>query len=242
MRPRTVTALLALGCAAVACAGLGLSAARATAVFHDLAETGRPGYLTLALDSSTPLSAELAPGDSMRWLVEASLHDADSGTLEVELRADGALLAESGMTAEVAACSGAFDIAAVPASCEGSLAPVLSETPLAQVSPQAGRYALADLRRDDPRQLLVTLAIPASTPPSALEGRTARIGLGVHAAGEGPAVVRPVGPTPRDGLPVTGADVAALGLLAAGLAGLGAVAALRGRGRGRRASHRGGAR
>lgn len=235
-RLRVTSALLTVVFAALSCAGVVLTASRASAVFQDLVETGKPGFLTLALDSATPLQADLAPGDSMRWLVEASLNDATAGTLSFELQANGELVENSGMLAEVSACTGSFDIAAVPVSCEGSFTTALPETPLTAVSQQGNQYQLAELQQDAPRQLLVTLTIPASTPASTIAGQSARIGLGVHSAGDDEAqtgTVVPVNPPPVwAGLAVTGADALALGVLAAGLAGLGAVAALHGRRRG----------
>ncbi|EYT51858.1 hypothetical protein H490_0114850 [Leucobacter sp. UCD-THU] len=229
MSRRAASGLLIAVFAAVACAGAALTATRASAVFHELAETGRPGYLKLALHSGTPLWAELEPGDSMRWLVEASLHGSDSGTLAVELQAGGDLVSDSGMTAEVETCSVAFDITASPVGCEGSRATVLPPTPLAQIPQQGHRRDLADVSSGTPRQVLVTLAIPATTPAAGIEGRSARIGLGVHASGDAPATgLLPLG-TPRSprALAATGSDVLALGLLSVGLVGVGAAAALR---------------
>lgn len=235
MSARAVSGVLALVFAAVTCAGIGFTAARASAVFHELSETGRPGYLTLALDSQSALRAELEPGQSMRWLVQASLRDADAGTLAVELRADGDLVAASGMTAEVEACSGSFDLSAAPARCGGSRTTVLPATPLARVAREGALYELAELRSGEPREVLVTLGIPSTTSAAAVEGRTANVGLGVHSAGSD-ASVTPVPPSERPPLPVTGSDALALGLLATGLAGLGAAAALRGRARSRAVS------
>ena len=238
-RPAFAPALLAIVFAAVTCLGVGLTAVRASAVFQPIAETGATGYLSLAVDSATPLEARLGPGDSMRWLVRAALGDAESSTLAIELRANGELVEAAGMTAAVETCSGAFDLSAAPGdapACQGSPTTVLPTTPLAAVSQSADRYDLAQLRRGEPRQLLVTLAIPAATPGDALDGLTARVGLGVHAAGDdggdGGTVV-PVQPTPvpPKHLAVTGADALALGVLATGLAGLGLAAALRGRSR-----------
>lgn len=230
--------LLAIIFTAVTCLGIGLTAVRASAVFQPIAETGTAGYLSLAVDSATPLEAQLGPGDSMRWLVQASLEDAESSTLAIELRADGELVEAAGMTAAVEACSGAFELSGVPGvqpACQGSPTTVLPTTLLAAVSQSADRYDLAQLRRGEPRQLLVTLAIPATTPGDLIDGLTARVGLGVHAAGDSDsgATVVPVHPTPAQpkDLAVTGADTLALGVLATGLAGLGLAAALRGRAR-----------
>lgn len=234
--------MLILAFALVTCAGIGLTAVRASAVFSDLVETGRPGYLTLALDTSTPLQTQIAPGASVRWLVEASLHDAELGTLGVELRTSGDLARDSGMTATVEACSGVFDIAAQAAVCQGAHEVALPATPIAALPEHDNLFQLADLRNGEPRQLLVTISIPATTAGALVEGRTAQIGLGVHAAGDGPEapVVTPVTPPQQRPAPIalaaTGADGIAVGVLAVGLAGLGVATWLRARARGARSA------
>ncbi|MFA5607541.1 MAG: hypothetical protein WDA07_10180 [Leucobacter sp.] len=227
--PRTfprVSWVLAALFTLITCAGVALSSARAIAVFEEIAETGRPGYLQLSVDTATPLWATLAPGESMRWLVQAALVDAESGSLALELRSSGALPELSGMTAEIAACSGDFDLGAVPPSCSGGVEQVLAPTPLAELPQSGGRFELAELRREDPRQLLVTFRIPEAADGDVIDGAVAHFGLGVHAAGEGsvtPVTPVPVRPVPPQ-LAITGGDALALGVLAVGLVGLGASA------------------
>ena len=74
--------------------GGALTVAHASATFLEVTETGSPGMLSIARSSETPLWRTLAPGDTMHWLVEARLTDAASGTLSLELRADGALVGQ----------------------------------------------------------------------------------------------------------------------------------------------------
>lgn len=238
-RSRPIALLLIGVFSMVALLGLSLTAVRASAAFHEIAETGRPGYLKLGAHSATPLQAALGPGESMHWLIEASLFDAERSTLAVELDASGELLDASAMTAQVAACTGSFEFGASAGSgaefedaeadirCLGERTAVLPPTSLLQLVRNGDRFELAELRRGAPRQLLVQLSIPASADTDALADRTARIGLGVHADGED--VARPAQPvTPREPrLPVTGADALALGVLAVGLIGLGGSLALR---------------
>lgn len=229
MKARAATAFLTVIFIGATCLGLALTTSRASAVLHELAETGEPGLLSLRIDPQTPLWATLAPGDSMHWLIEASLEDAASGTLALETRSAGALPEISGMTAEILACTGAFDLATDPPGCSGAIEVPLAVTPLTRLDHHDGRYDLIDLHRGDPRQILVTLAIPSSVSAEVIAGKTAHVGLGVHAAGEDPSIAAPVTaePPPRAGLAVTGADVLALALLAAGLTGLGTVALIR---------------
>lgn len=230
MLRRVFPTLLILAFAIVTCAGISLTAARASAVFYNLTETGRPGYLALALDSSTPLHTEITSGASASWLVQAALHDASFGTLDVELRASGDLARDSGMTATVAACSGAFNIAVQPASCQGTLEVALPTTPIASLPMHQNLYELTSLRSDEPRQILVTVSIPSTTPDALVEDRTAQIGLGVHSTGDDPQVVV-VPPVTPARLAPTGADLLALSVLAIGLIGLGTASWLRGRSR-----------
>ncbi|MBN9612206.1 MAG: LPXTG cell wall anchor domain-containing protein [Actinobacteria bacterium] len=222
-----ITALAVL----VSLAGLTLTTTRAVAVYRQITETGRPGYLRLAVDSSTPLQRTLGPGESMSWLVEASLDDARAGRLSLELRGSGGLVDTAGMTASVLACAGGFDTAAalgggayaVAPSCRGQAVTVVPTTAVAALSHDAERFSLAELRRGHPRQLLVTLSIPATTGSSLVASRTARIGLGLQASENSSG-----SPTEPPELPRTGAeaDARALIVLAAGLIGIGGGAVL----------------
>lgn len=199
-------------------AGAALTASRATAVFQSLAENGHPGYLVLGLDSSTPLWATLSPGQSAHWLVQAALHDTDIGDLELELEVRDALPEASGLAAEVTACDGSFDLGGAQPSCHSGLQVVMPSTDIALFAPNSGRFSLPELRHDAPRQLLVTLSLPATADPTVVEGQQlARVGLGVHVRGETPDVEQPAEPE----LPLTGSDLLPLGMLAVGLLGVG---------------------
>lgn len=250
MSPRRSASVLLVLFVALSCAGVLLTASRAAAVFEEIAETGRPGFLRLSVDSATPLRAELAPGDSTHWLIEAALHDASRSTLAVELVAARVPEELRGLTARVDSCSGVFELG--PAStggvaCSGGAVSVLATTPLEALPRDGRRVELAQLRASEPRQLLVTLSLPAMADPLALTGEPARVGLGVHTSGElpgpGPAGLDPEPPLvgsshSADGsappLALTGADALPLGSLAVGVLGIGAVLALRRRDAGAR--------
>lgn len=220
--------------AAILVVGAGLTATRAAAVMHEVTETGLPGMLSLRAGPAAPHWADVRPGDRMHWPIEASLSDASVGSLSVELRAEGGLVA-AGLTAAVEACTTPFvegvTLEGAP-TCETSATVVLTETPLVDLaSASSERFALADLERDHPRHLLVTLHLPAAADPAAVAGAAATVGVGLHAAGDTPAEVSPPGELPER-LPVTGMDVSAVGLLGAGFLGLGACLLARRRMRG----------
>lgn len=203
----------------VAAIGVALVSVRASAVFEEIIETGRPGYLVLRADSETPLWTTLAPGETARWLVEAELGDADRGAMSLELRSSGALVEPGGLTAEVVGCSGRADLTTSPPSCAGERETVVPETPLHSLPADGTPYELAALERDAPRQLLVTLRLPEDAEVEA--DQLAHVGLGVHVAGDdaAPTPSRPPGKPP---LAVTGADAVPLLLVALGLAGIAA--------------------
>lgn len=233
-----LAATVVLGC------GIALTAQRAWATFEHIVDTGKPGLLTLSVDSSTPMWATLAPGESTQWLVRAELSDAAEGSLSLELDAQGSLVSVGELTAAVASCSQSFTRERGTLHCTGASETVLAPTPLRELAPLRHQYALADLRANAPRELLVTLQVPDSVSRTDVAGATARVGLGLHTAGDtvptvpptDPPVTPPTKPPPlapdpastsgAAGLAVTGADLTALGLLAAGLAGLGAALAL----------------
>lgn len=223
MNLRNLALTLAFAFGAVTALGVGLAATRAAAVFNQIAETGTPGYLKLAVDSDTQLFADLNPGDSATWLIQASLHDAASSTLSVEVQGQGAMIEHSNMRVTLISCSGTFQGANAGASCSGTSQTLLNDQPLGQVIQSGQLIGLSTLIDGQPRELLVTLAIPASTPVALFEGEHATIGIGVHASGnDAPPVVTPPGQhsaQPHD-LAATGTDAFALGMLALGLIGL----------------------
>lgn len=224
--PRRGRRATAVGVALVAAsagllgAGVVLAASGAMAAFESLAETGAPGLLRLSADDRAPLWSTLSPGEETRWLIRADLDDADRGDLELELRADGELAWPDGLTVAISACSGEFGDPSPPAEppCAGVLTTVLATTPLAEVASaldaEGDRFDLGVIRRDGPRQIVVALALPENAAPN---GARTRVLLGVHAAGNGQG-----DDEGQNELAVTGADVAALALLAAGLISVGA--------------------
>lgn len=225
--------LFVAGCLLALTGGM-LSGARALAVFNDITETGTPGLLRLAVHDETPLWVTLGPGGSAKWLVQASLDGAESGTLAVELDAYGELVSASGITARVDACTEHFDPAHLDLDpenvpCSGLSSTVLPVTALSALAVSDDRYGLADLHRLAPRELLVTLTIPATADPEVIANEIAHIGFGVHASGEAEDSNSGGGESDNHpgttggfggGLAATGADVLSLGVLALGLAAI----------------------
>lgn len=226
MKLRVSGLILACVFGAVTVFGLGFTATRAAAVFIQLNETGTPGYLQLAIDSDSQLFANLNPGESATWLVQASLHDASSSALTIEVQGHGTMIADSNMRVTLIACGGTFQGAFAEASCSNNSQTILSDQSLDQVIQSGQLHTLSALQDGQPREFLVTLAVPASTPVALFENAHASIGLGVHASGESsPPVVIPPGsppltPMPTQPLAATGTDFFALGLLTIGLLGL----------------------
>lgn len=219
---RTTSIALVIVFAAVSVVGILLSASRASAVFTELTESGTPGYLVLAQDTTTPLWSSLQPGQSTYWLIQASLHDAESSTLAIELRGNGDLIEYGGLTGSVESCAGQFDLSSL--ECSGSMSTAVAPVQLRDLPSTGDRVQLANIEQGAPRELLVTLTLPSSTVIAEGETPSARFGLGVHASGEGNPSVTPIPPmAPR--LPVSGADLLPLGILAAGFVGLGAALA-----------------
>lgn len=211
---------------AVTVLGLSLAASRASAVFAEITETGAPGYLVLSHDTATPLWSTLEPGQSSHWLIRASLNDAATGHLAIELRGTGELVRQGGLVGGVEACDGVFQLSTL--TCNGDSTTAVAPVALRDLPQTNGIVQLADLHEAAPRDLLVTLRLPASTEIADGTTQTARIGLGVHASGDSIPSVTPITPTEQPpGLVVTGADALPLALIAAGLVGLGVTLAAR---------------
>lgn len=213
-------------------AGSVLVAERAFAVLERVSETGRPGYLMLHSNPSSPQWTELRPGQTVHWVVEAGLYDEDLAQLALELRSDGPLVEAAAMTVSVSGCatryraSASLAVADAPRPvCPEPEQVVLSAAELAGVAsrPPGAVIELGPIERAVPRQLLVSLSLDSTALAAEIDGAEARIGVGLHVSGEGGDVP----PPPEPPLGVTGEEVLALALLAAGLIGVGAAAMLR---------------
>lgn len=218
-RLRSLTGVICVTLAAgLLLAGSVLGISRAAAVWHEIFETGRPGYLTLRADQVAPHWQDLSPGDRVNWQIEASLDDAISSTLDLELRSDGSLVNTGEMLVSVTACTSDFDTSDVNPRCTGDATTVLAETPLSAVAhaDHGEIFSLARLHAGTPRYLLVTLSIPAAADAANMSGSSMRVGVGLHASGDS-ATVNPDRPP---ALAATGTDLLILLLLAVGLIGL----------------------
>ena len=219
--------ILAFVCALMIAAGSAAIALRASAALQEIGESGNPGQLVLRSDPGSPRWTNLRPGDSVHWLIEASLADVDESTLSVQLLADGTLVDVGAMTVSVESCTAPFQEigASIAPRCVGTADSVLANTPLAVVAIDGADevYELADLHRGTPRHLLVSLSVASSAEPVVMADATARIGVGLHAAGASPQ-------RQNDALAITGAnplvDIVPLVLLGGGLIGLGLSVAL----------------
>ncbi|SJN12323.1 hypothetical protein FM113_14585 [Leucobacter sp. 7(1)] len=218
--------------------GAALTADRAWATYRVLTETGRPGYLMLSVDDRTPTWATLAPGESTQWLVRVDLAGAPEGRLSLELDAEGRLVSVGGLTAAVVSCARPFTGNPGSLACEAGAVTVLQTTALRDLAPLRSQVALAALRADTPRHLLVTITVPPEASRTEIAGAVARVGVGLHASGDssGRPPTVPPGSDPSEPsapppfalshgeagrLSVTGTDLGALGLMAVGLLGLG---------------------
>lgn len=203
-----------------------LGVGRAAAMLGEVAETGRPGYLSLRSDPAQPHWQQVVPGQRMIWQLEASLSGAASSTLDLELRSEGALVDTGEMTVAVTSCTAEF--AAAPGggpgsapTCAGTAAPVVTETALSTFADPLDTtlYPLARLYTGSPRYLLVTLGVPDTANAAEMAGTSMRVGVGLHASGDSPAVDPSPTPSPQPPpeLAITGTDVTTLTLLAVGL-------------------------
>lgn len=202
-------------CAGLIIAGVTVLGARAAAIFDGVSETGTPGLLSLRSDPGEPQWKNFAPEDTALWQIEARLDDAERGEFSLELRADGSIVDE-GLTVEVRSCGEPFE----HSTCTATSDVVVPEARASEIAtPTSGDvFALPDIHTDKLRYFLLTLHRPETA--ASVEQATARIGVGFHAAGE----QRSSSPAP---MPVTGTDLTGLGLLAAGLAGVGVLAIAR---------------
>src|SRR5690606_2538800 len=80
-RARAGVLALAVVFALLAAAGSASVVLRASAVWQEAVDAGKPGHLVLRSDPGSPQWTDLRPGDTVRWLIEASLADVGESTL-----------------------------------------------------------------------------------------------------------------------------------------------------------------
>jgi hypothetical protein len=187
---------------------------------------------------------DMSPGESRYWSIQASLLDAERGSLALRVFGAGELVEHSRypLTVAVEGCDGTLigDDPRRHPVCDGAtFAPVIAEQPLVGISSNPVEdqaddvWTLPDIVRDQSRSFVVTLAVPADgSDDESLMGLRGEIGVGLFAAGEDAAQPEPpVGEGPPPGVenPTQSNDLATTGgllpvsllLIAAGTIGLG---------------------
>lgn len=218
--------LLLLPAIVLVAAGASLVAVAAAAA--PVPETGESGLLTLDADPYPAQDITIQRGQRVLWPVTADLDAPTTGDLSVRV-VSAQPLAESpdALRFELASCDVPWELPTLPggtATCAGG-AGVVAIADAAFATTDAGEvFPLGDIVPGEPRYLLVTLALPLST-PGAVAAQPAELSFGFTAqAPESTAA-------PAVGLARTGSAPAVyLGpaLLAAGVL-LGGVAVARGR-------------
>lgn len=211
---------------------LGSAATSANAFASVRADAADDGDLIVEATPHPTEFFDMSPGESRYWSVEASLLDADRGSLALRVFGAGPLIEHPrhGLLITVDGCDGTLDADAPRArpACTGSeFVPIIAEQPLAAISSDPASnegddvWALPDIVRGQERSFVVTLSLPAAgADDKTLMGLRGQIGVGLYAAGDAAQ------PGPDDPLPPTGAAVPlALLLLGGGAAALGLVLA-----------------
>lgn len=170
--------------------GLSYIGSRAWAYFNpgDTSASAPPARLHLAVSDETPLHVTLAPGESAQWLISAELTGAREGSLAMEVAADSDLVRPRGLTIEALICDEKFSQtnSSPEISCPGLSSVLVSLRPLWSLASPTGSdlFVLPSLELGAAREVLVTFTLPYDSTPRT--GESATIGLGFHAAGDGP--------------------------------------------------------
>ncbi|MGV3714016.1 hypothetical protein [Pseudolysinimonas sp.] len=165
--------------ALVAVAGASLVAVAAAA--DPVPETGATGLLTLDADPYPAQNLTIRRGERLLWPVTADLDAPTTGDLSVRI-VSAQPLAENpdGLRFELASCDVPWDLPAAPggsATCAGG-AGVVEIADAAFATTDAGEvFPLGDIVPGEPRYLLVTLALPRST-PGAVAAQPAELSFG----------------------------------------------------------------
>ena len=208
---------------AILLVGLTLISTRAWADFK--VPESNPGLLSLWTDSYPLHYSDMAPGDEAFVRLNVELDDIDRGDLSLEVRKDGDLATlAGGLVIDVARC--AVPWTNVPTGLTQSASPdctngedfLLAADPSDDYALDSPTWDLGEIEKDSTIYMLVTLALPDSTPAFRVEGLSADFGFGLFADGEDAAL--PITPTR---LAFTGVDILSLVLVGVGALGVGVV-------------------
>ena len=176
---RLLRRLLLAPAVLVAAAGASLVAVAAAA--SPVPETGTSGLLTLDADPYPAQNISIRRGERVLWPVTADLDAPSAGDLSVRI-VSAQPLAENpdALRFELASCDVPWDLPTVPggpATCPGGTG-VVEIADAAFATTDAGEvFPLGDIVPGEPRYLLVTLALPLST-PGAVAAQPAELSFG----------------------------------------------------------------
>lgn len=187
----------------VTAAGGSLTAVAASAA--PVPESGENGLLTLDADPYPAHNLTIAPGDEVLWPVTAELDAPSAGTLDVRVVSSRPLAQDAaGLRFTLASCAEPWALPA--ATCAGGPGDVVIADSAFATTDAGETWSLGRIVPGIPRHLLVTLALPAST-PGGLAAESAEVSFG-FTAGDRSVEQR---------LALTGAGYAGPALLGGGL-------------------------
>lgn len=220
---RGTRAVALAACCGMLVSGLLLVSTKAIAAIQ--VPESNPGLLSLWTDSYPLEYHDMDPGESAYVRLNVQLDDTDRGELTLEVRKDGDLATVAGgLELTVERCDVGWT--AVPSGVTSAGAPVCASGRTALLAAGAGddftvaspTWDLGEIASSSTVYMLVTLALPSSTPAADVSGLSANFGFGLFA--EGRAIAAPITPA---ALAFTGVDALALLLVAVGAIGAGAV-------------------
>lgn len=223
MKFSSTRSIALLACAGMLISGFLMISTKAIAVV--LIPETTPGLLSLWTDSYPLQYHDLDPGEAAFIRLNVALDDTDRGDLTLEVRKDGDLATvPGGLRVTVERC--AVGWTAVPSgvtdegapACAAGRSALLTAGSSNDFAADSPRWSLGEIQDERTVYLLVTLALPSSTPAASVDGLSARFGFGLFAQGR--AVASPIN---SDELALTGVDVLALALVAVGAIGAGTI-------------------
>lgn len=212
-----------LACTLAVTGALTLTSA-AHAVTLEVPVTGTMGRLVLLSDILPASFPDMSPGESEYWRVTAVLRDAHEATLQFEIRKDGELVDHPrGPHIEVDHCQTAWDVTGPVPRCPAGAQHITLAAPHHDYADGSPRFALAQLKADDPVDLLFTLSLEDSAEAESdetLMGLEGEMSFGLTATGALPEAPAPgpepaPPPTPEPTRPSAPPEVGASGALSA---------------------------
>jgi hypothetical protein len=141
------------------------------------------GVLQLVATPGVLADSAMQPGDTIYWPIDANLNASTGGDLTLRITSSDALASDpAGLRLALARCSGSWNTAVTPPTCNGTITTIIPDTAFADIDP-THVWHLGKVNAVSSTPMIASIALPGSV-PSSMQGASAAINFGFTALGD----------------------------------------------------------